>query len=125
MSAILNDNDHSFILDEIQSHPAWLGCISGLKAEKLLRGQQAPYVYVLRAGEYQSEVATDFYVTYVDSDLSIIHRPFVITITPAGWCFSNSVVGGPYISESIEDVLFTIMHCERGQNIPFIGCKAG
>ena len=116
MSAILkqNNNEVSPIVQEIESHPAWHGRMSGLSAEKLLRGRKTPYLFILRAGEYE----TDYYVTFVLPDLTIKHQPFVITTTQEGWYFENSGSGGPFTTASIDDVLHLIMHCGKQACMP-------
>jgi len=121
MSAILNEIYHTLINEEITHHSAWIGHISGLKAEKILRGFRHPYLYLLRRGEYQLQSETDYYVTYVSPDFSIKHTPFVIAVTPEGWYFENHVAGGPYSSQaSIDDVIHLIMHCEKEECTPMI-----
>jgi hypothetical protein len=114
MSAIIQELFTSSIEYGIQLHPAWMGHVSGLTAEKLLRGRKIPYLYVLRQGEQPS----DYYVTYLLPDLSIAHRPFVITIDDSGWYYENTGGGGPYTNAGIEDVLHLIMHCGKDQCVP-------
>lgn len=117
MSAFLKE--HAFdeaVLNSIMFHPAWLGHISGLKAEKMLRGRNKPYLYVLRAGEHEME----YYATFVDHDLTISHRPFVITIGPEGWYHENGGGGGPYKEKTINDIIHLIMHCEKNECTPLI-----
>ena len=115
MSTALQEytNHLSSIEQEINNHPAWHGRMSGLSAEKLLRGRKTPYLYIIRAGENEM----DYYVTFVLPDLSIRHQPFVITVTPQGWYFENAAATGPFnLAASIDDVLHLIMHCEKGSN---------
>lgn len=116
MTVFLRTDTLSDIETEIMQHPAWLGYVSGLKAEKLLRGKKTPYLYVLRAGENH----LDYYVTFVRRDGAIEHRPFSITLSSEGWSYENLGGGGPYREASIEDVLHRIMHCDQGDNVPFI-----
>lgn len=124
MSAMLEKIFESHINDEIQSHPAWIGNISGLKAEKMLRGKNIPYLYVLRSGERKGAIETDYYVSFILPDNTIRHQPFVITLHPEGWYYENGNAGGPYNSwASINDVLHLMMHCEEGQNKPLIAKK--
>ncbi len=121
MSALLKEktNHLSAIEQEIANHPAWHGHMSGLAAEKLIRGRKTPYLYLLRAGEN----AMDYYVTYVLPDLSIQHRPFIIWVTPEGWHYGNGGFGGPFTSASIDDVIHLIMHCNKGANTPKVFVK--
>ena len=121
MSTILQEyaNHLSSIEQEIANHPAWHGKMSGLPAEKLLRGRKTPYLYILRKGENEM----DYYVTFVLPDLSIKHQPFTIAVTPEGWHYENLSAGGPFTTASIDDVLHLIMHCGKGLNTPKILSK--
>jgi hypothetical protein len=101
---------------DIEQSPAWLGYVSGLKAEKMLRNRHKPYLYVLRAGEYEME----YYVTFIDADLAIRHQPFVITIQPEGWYCENGGGGGPYKDATIDDIIHTIIYCKQGEASPLI-----
>ena len=103
---------------EIESHSAWLGHVPGLEAEKLLRGRKIPYLYVLRSGETATQNQKDYYVTFIDSDLSVKHQPFVVTTAVEGWYFENGAGGGPYKDASIMDVLHLIMHCSKDECTP-------
>lgn len=115
MTALLEFTASS-IEQDIINHPTWLGRVSGLKAEKMLRGKKTPYLYVVREGECEG----DYYVTFVLPDLSIKHQPFVITVAPEGWYYENVQGGGPYTEASIDDVLYLIMHCKKGECVPYI-----
>lgn len=104
------------IKTEIEFHPAWLGHVSGLFAEKMIRHEKQPFLYVLRKGELED----DYYVTFLDANLQVKHQPFTLTITPQGWCYENLQAGGPYKnSVTIEDVLHLIMHCDAFANKPY------
>jgi hypothetical protein len=116
MTAILQENSVANVLENIQNHPAWYGLISGLQADKLLREKNTPYLFLLRKGELEN----DYYVTFVLPDLSLKHQPFVLTETFEGWFYENSGPGGPYIEETIDDVLHLIMHCQKNECKPFI-----
>lgn len=117
----LSNVDH-----EIQNHPAWVGHITGLKAEKMLRGLKIPYLYVLRAGEQieneEGQNETYYYVTFVHADGNVRHQPFVITMIAQGWCWENASPGGPCLPhESFNDVaLHRIMHCNEGECTPYL-----
>lgn len=118
MSAIVQSLIASCIQQDIQQHTAWVGNISGLKAEKMLRGLKRPYTYVLRGGETQIGNETDYYVSFILPDLSIRHQPFVITETADGWYYENGGAGGPYVEAEIEDVLHLMMHCRKDDPSP-------
>lgn len=102
----------STIFDEIANHLAWQGKISGQKADQMLRNKTIPYLYILRAGELESENQKDYYVSFVGSDLSVKHTPFIVWINDDGlWSYLNGGAGGLYkASTSIDDVLYKIMH---------------
>jgi hypothetical protein len=118
MSATLKKLAEFSILQEIQSHSAWYGNISGLSAEKMLRGRKTPYLYILRKGENETKKETDYYVSFILEDLTIRHQPFVITLASEGWYYEQGGPGGPFVDTSIEDVLYLMMHCNQGQPKP-------
>ena len=121
MSAILNKVEEFTIFEAITCHPAWHGNISGLAAEKMLRGQKTPYLFIIRKGENNaSETEDNYYVSFVLPDLTIHHQPVVITQTTSGWCYENGKPGGPYNYLSFDPVVHQIMHCEQDQCVPFI-----
>ena len=115
MVALLAQFNTCSIEYDIQNHPAWIGLVSGLHADKLLRGCKTPYQYVLRQGECDSS----YYATYVLPDGTIKHQPFVITVASEGWFYENGGVGGPYLEATIDDVLPLIMHCSKEECRPF------
>jgi hypothetical protein len=118
MSAILSRSVTDAIHEEIRSNLAWHGNVSGLSAEKKLRGRKTPYLYLLRAGELDLGDQKDYYVSYILKDGTIKHQPFTITEAPEGWYYENAGGGGPYLNASILDVLHLIMHCEKGEIVP-------
>ena len=121
MSAVFNKFKFDAITHELKAHNAWKGRLSGLQADKMLRNQTIPYLYILREGENANETEADYYVSFVLPDLSIKHQPFVITTTIEGWYYENTGVGGPFTDEvSIDDVLYLMMHCPQGANRPLI-----
>jgi len=117
MSIALKSTLPCSIDEDIQLHAAWKGHLSGLVGEKMIRGKSTPYLYLLRAGETEG----DYYVTFLDADLSVRHQPFTITTTPQGWCYENGSPGGPFTQASIDDVVHLIMHCHKEQPIAFLG----
>lgn len=126
MSAVMKNidiqqthNEAQQIHDGITSHRAWRGNISGLKAEKMLRGK-TPYLYILRTGHFQNEQQVEYYATFVHADGSVRHQPVVITTTAEGWHYENHSVLGPInYMYSIDDVMHFIMHCSREEAKPF------
>lgn len=108
------------IVFEIESHSAWHEGISGLNAEKKLRNIKVPYVFILRKGEDSTNEEINYYVSFVQPDLTIKHQPFTIKIQEEGWYYENGMAGGPFVDASIDDVLYKIMHCEREDCIPYL-----
>jgi hypothetical protein len=103
------------IEEDIHMHSAWYGEIAGLPAEKKLRGK-APFTYLLRAGEFSS----NYYVTFAHPDGSVRHQPFTITVMPQGWYYENISPGGPFVNETISNVIHLIMHCKQEECTPLI-----
>lgn len=99
---------------DLRSNPAWQGYLSGLKAEKMLRGLKTPYLYVLREGEHEG----DYYVTYILPNHQIFHQPFTVTQTDTGWYYENGASGAITTDTRLDDILPLIMHCEKGQCCP-------
>jgi hypothetical protein len=118
MSANVSKTLSLSIHRDIQNHSAWYGNIPGLTADKMLRGRKTPYLYILRAGEEVSDAETNYYVSFILPDLSIRHQPFTITVTADGWYYENTGGGGPYVQESIEDVLHLMMHAQKEDCLP-------
>lgn len=118
MSTAAKKLEESTIHEEISSHKAWYGNISGLAAEKMLRGRKTPYLFILRKGENVTGGKVDYYVSFIRADLSVHHQPFTIELTPDGWEWENTG-GGPCSPDaSIEDVLYLMMHCKKGEPTP-------
>jgi hypothetical protein len=103
------------IEEDIRMHLAWYGEIAGLLAEKKLRGK-APFTYLLRAGEFSS----NYYVTFAHPDGSVRHQPFTITPTSHGWYYENLSAGGPFVEETISNVIHSIMHCKHKECTPLV-----
>lgn len=103
------------VTKEIENHSAWQGHISGLEAQKLLEGKNTPYLFILRNGEFES----NYYVSFIGSDLTIRHQPFVITEDSQGWNCQNSGAWGPYTTAFFDDILHLIMHCTKLEPEPY------
>jgi len=119
MSAVLQCFKDYAIFGGIESHTAWYANITGLAAEKLLRGEEA-FSFLLRKGERShKENEESYYVTFVKADGSVMHQPFVVTIAPEGFYYENGNTGGPYIEATIDDILPLIMHAGDKTISPF------
>ncbi len=115
MSASLNINSDKTVFQEMTTHIAWVGEVSGLEAEKMLRGK-SPYLYVVRSGERAKRVNEEnYYVTFVSADGSIRHQPITITENDGIRHFENT---GCYIARSFDEVLHLMLHCKEGQCVP-------
>jgi hypothetical protein len=115
MSASLNINSDKTIFQEMTTHVAWVGEVSGLTAEKMLRGK-TPYLYVVRAGEKSKKANEEnYYVTFVSSDASIRHQPITISENDGVRHFENT---GSFIARSFDEVLHLMLHCKEGQCSP-------
>jgi hypothetical protein len=110
MSVMSNQVYINDVEGEIISHSAWVGAISGLEAEALLKGQSR-FTYLLRAGE----TYLNYYVSFVGSDNTIRHQPFKITITQNGWFCMNATATGPFLNTPFLEILHLVMHCEKGE----------
>lgn len=97
----------------IHSHVAWCGHITGLDAEEKLKGERL-FVYLLREGESPS----NYYVSFVDLDGRIKHQPFLIRLSPHGWYCRNGNGSGPFLNQTIEEVVHLIMHCKQEECAP-------
>lgn len=104
----------SRVINEIESHVAWHGNISGIEAQEILRKEKKPYRYILRKGEFEG----DYYVSFVDTDFKVVHQPFKITITTEGWSCQNSGSFRSLTTASFDDILHLIMHCSKQDPTP-------
>ncbi len=93
---------------QVEQHLAWHGKMAGLEAQDILQ-DHAPHVYLLRAGELPSH----YYVSFVCEDKMVQHVPFMIRVTPHGWFCRNSSGSGPFMRQTIDDVVHAIIHCEK------------
>lgn len=120
MSALLQESTFNLLpTPEIQHNPSWLGKVSGLAAEKMLRGLNKPYLYVLRAGETEM----DYYVSFIHKDGTVRHQPFTVEITEDGWCCENGGPYGPFVDKSINDVIHAMIYCDKDECAPLINFK--
>ncbi len=121
MSYILDCLENFPIFREIESHPAWKGNIPGLYAEKLLRGNPKPYVFLLREGECSTNPQErHYYITFTLPGGEVKHQPFIFSVSREGWSYENAVNRGPFQDTPIDEVLPWIMHCTPGECTPFM-----
>lgn len=116
LSSLREDHPQAPIELEIQNHPAWLGRVSGLKADKMLRGQKRGFLYILREGEQKG----NYYISYTLPNLTIKHQPFNLNFTSEGWSYENSNSAGLYAGATIDEVLHLIMNCEKSECLPLV-----
>lgn len=121
MQNLFKQLENFSVYQTMEKHLAWQGKISGLVADKMLRGKKTPYLYILRAGELESEDKRDFYVTFVSSDLTVTHTPFEIIQSIETWRYENAYPNGPFsYQQTIDDVIHLIMHCPKDSPKPFL-----
>lgn len=113
MATLVDRQSINDVASEIHSNPAWVGTVSGLQAEAIIKGQNR-FVYLLRAGEIDS----NFYITFIDSDYTIRHQPFKIITTSSGWFCINGQAGGPFLNVPFVEVVHLIMHCQKNECTP-------
>lgn len=104
---------------QVEQHPAWHGKMAGLEAQDILQGR-SPHVYLLRAGELPSH----YYVSFVCESKTVQHVPFMIRTTPNGWFCRNATGSGPFMRQTIDEVIHTIIHCDKETIRPLFAAKS-
>ena len=89
---------------EIQQRPEWHGILSETETEERLKGH-LPKTYLLRGTDQQNK----FYLSFVESDLKIEHKYFMLENGKKKWFYQN---GDPYRLTSIDELIPQIMHCQ-------------
>lgn len=121
MTALLKSESITSVFNEVLNHPAWMGDIAGLPAEKMLRGKKTPFLFILRKGETSVvDHEENYYVTYLDAELIVRHQPLILTETLEGYYFENGGSGGPFVDVTIDQIIPLVIHCEQGESIPFV-----
>lgn len=120
MSTVLKVFETASDMQGISAHPAFKSNVSGLEAEKMLRGKKASYLYILREGEEGKGEERNYYVTFLDSEFVVRHQPFVVTEEGDEWSYENGHGAGPFKEEQIGDVVHLIMHCGKNSCSPFL-----
>jgi SH2 domain-containing protein len=104
-----NDVADALHLPNVEAHPAWHGKITGLEAEARLFKRDTPYTYLVRKGEECGH----YYVSFLREDGMVHHQPFSVHLTDHGWYCKNFAAHGPFIRETIDDVLHSVMHAKK------------
>lgn len=99
----------------VEAHPAWHGKITGLDAEACLKGHDS-YTYLVRDGEAPGH----YYASFMRQDGTVHHQPFSVHSTAHGWYCKNFIAHGPFIRETIDDVLHSIMHAKKEDIRPLL-----
>lgn len=95
---------------EIQECSEWHGILSEAEAEERLK-QHPPKTYLLRGTDQQDK----FYLSFVQDDLKIDHRYFMMDNRKKEWFYQN---GDPHHSTSIQLLIPQIMHCHAHECLP-------
>lgn len=95
---------------EIQQCPEWHGVLSEAEAEERLR-LQPPQTYLLREADQHGK----FYLSFVQSDLTIVHQYFLMDSTKKEWFYKN---GDPHHIPSLPLLIQQIMHCPSHECLP-------
>jgi len=99
-------------INEITSHPAWFGELTGTQAEFLLR-DKADMTFLLRQGEKQDH----FYLSYVKDSCVFVHIPFTANHPSKIWFYLN---GAPHYGDTLETFIPDIMHVTQGHCYPLL-----
>ncbi len=92
--------------NEITSHCAWHGDLTGIEAEALLRLKPS-FTYLLRQGEK----ADHFYLSYVEGE-RFNHLPFTLDYPSQQWFYRN---GFPHFAKNLTTFIPEIMHKEESE----------
>jgi hypothetical protein len=98
-------------LDEITSHSAWHGELTGVDSELLLR-MNCSFTYLLRQGEK----ADHFYLSFIRGG-EFCHLPFTIDYSSHQWYYLNT---HPHFVDDLEVFIPEIMHKEAGECFPLL-----
>ncbi len=107
-----NEIQYFPIIEQIESHIAWHGNITGLETEDLLQGKN-PFTFVIRKGEK----LMNYYVSFVQKNGSFKHQPLLIRVTAEGWFYRNTLNSLPSYRPFV-DFLHRIIHCDEGECQP-------
>lgn len=98
-------------LNEITSHSAWHGELTGIEAEALLR-QKPSFTFLLRQGEKVDH----FYLSFVEGE-RFNHLPFTFDYPSKRWFYRNSF---PHFADDLKVFIPEIMHKEEAECYPLM-----
>jgi hypothetical protein len=115
MTVNMNEMVETSFQPAVESHPAWHGKITGLEAEDRLKGHK-PHTYLVRDGE----VPGHYYASSMREDGTIRHQPFCVHSTNHGWFCRNLITQGPFIRQTIDDVIHSVIHSNKEDVSPLL-----
>ncbi len=98
-------------LNEITSHCAWHGELTGIEAEALLRLKPS-FTYLVRQGEKVDH----FYLSFVEGE-EFSHLPFTLDYSSLQWFYRNSY---PHFAKDLKVFFPEIMHKEEAECYPLV-----
>jgi hypothetical protein len=98
-------------INEITTHCAWHGDLTGIEAEALLRLKPS-FTYLLRQGEKRDH----FYLSFVKGE-EFNHLPFTIDYSSLQWFYRNSF---PHFAKTLDIFVPEIMHKEALECQPLV-----
>jgi hypothetical protein len=112
MFSLATPTDHLQVIlekeQEVMSHAAWHGNLTGISCEDILRGKPASS-FLLRQGEMRCH----YYLSYViEAPFLYKHQPFIISLENAqgGWGYRN---GCNWWTLKLEELIAMIIHQPR------------
>jgi hypothetical protein len=99
-------------MDEMVSHVAWYGNLTGTEAEIILR-DKSDMTYLLRQGEKEDH----FYLTFVKDGCAFTHIPFTVNHTLRQWFYRQ---GGTRFAASLKVFIPEIMHADEAECVPLV-----
>lgn len=98
-------------INEITSHKAWHGELTGIEAEALLR-MKPSFTYLVRQGEKMDH----FYLSFVRGE-DFYHLPFTIDYSSLQWFYRNSM---PHFAKDLQVFIPEIMHKDEAECHPLV-----
>jgi len=98
-------------INEITSHRAWYGELTGIEAEALLRLKPS-FSYLVRQGEKIDH----FYLSFVRGE-EFYHLPFTIDYSSLQWFYRNAL---PHFAKELAVFIPEIMHKDESECHPLV-----